>query len=215
MMWNRRFLYVTVGMLALVGSGSMAYAQGGYGPVVIGVDSVPGSPSLIPVGTPAYGSDAAELSIKHHAGLLDFGGDYVSTKVLAPGSTIVRNFNLYDGATLVETLNIVLTGESPDRFDPDNMSFDVHARSNYFGLLTPLPDGPITLLYNLQVPRGWFNLSPYIEANGGPSDFELSVEVLAPAPEPGSITLLFSVSLIGSAFGWLRRRRSRTTNLAA
>ena len=200
---KRGLLIVISGLLAALSLPGQARADGGYGPVVLGIYSV--SANIVPVGVAAYGSDADELTIKHHAGLLDLSGDYVSTRVLLPGTTIVRNFNLYNGATLLETLNIVLTGESPDSFDADNLSVDVHARSNFFGVLSPLPGGPITLLYNLQVPKGWFDLSGDISANGGPADFGVSVEALAPVPEPSSIGLLFGV--VGTALAMRLRRR--------
>lgn len=204
-----RSLVPTLLVIGLLASGA-AYA----GPAVAindFVDTLP-EPLVTLFGVSPYGFDPATLSIQSSIAadgteIFDLHGEWVSTSPLGAGAAAVVNFNFYEDSvtsgTLSDTLNLTFTGQQPTTADPNNVSLDMHFRSegDPGTPLTPLAGGLNLTEFKWAAGQ---ELSPFIVSGGGPGD--ISMQVFS-VPEPSSIVML-GLGAAGLAVGVRRRRKS-------
>ena len=84
------------------------------------------------------GFDATSLNVQLNPESVDIHGEYLSTLNLANGTSVAANFDFMEptfeepaGVALIsDTLNIVFTGHTPATADPNNISVDIHFRSD-------------------------------------------------------------------------------------
>jgi len=152
------------------------------------------------------GFDATSFNGQLNVDSYDLHGEYLSTTLIPNGTSIVVNIDLLEPAggdipagQISDTLNMVFTGHAPSPGDNNNVSIDLHFRSD-----TGVSLGGLTNAINFYETGQFQNLSSYVVAAGGPSDF--SVQALSGAPEPGSFGLLVLGSA-GVAAGLWRKRK--------
>ena len=161
-------------------------------------------PVVYIVGTYPFGFDPNSLSYESGPNFpeqFDLHGEYFTMSQLPLGFSLTVNFNFFDDPALTfcgDTLSITFTGHEPSAVDFNNMSVDLHFRSDLNELgLTPL-DGPIPPV-NLFEVDGFMQLDSYIVSHGGPVDFSIAVQSV---PAPSTLALVAGCGMIG-----LRRRR--------
>jgi hypothetical protein len=163
-----------------------ALAQAG---VILSIDDRGADPS-VPVAS-FSGFDLLSLNSQSSTGAFDLHGEYTSTSLIANGQTVSVNFNFLEpvgepnAGQVSDTLNIVFTGHTPTAGDNNNVSVDLHFRSDADPFGVPGLTNPIILTET----GGFQNLSALIQAAGGPADFQVSVASDV-VPEPGTLGLL-------------------------
>lgn len=179
--------------------------------VILGIDdgrmfdAVTEDPAVYPVGVAPYGFDPASLSIQsgpQHPEEFDLHGEYNSNGWAVNGVSVVVNFNFFEETPLQnelsDTLNIVFSGHTPVAGDLNDVSVDLHFRSDSD------PAGGLTALANaisiFEVP-GFMQLDQFIIAAGGPTNFSLAVR----SPEPSTFVML-SLGIV-SLLGYRLRKR--------
>ena len=151
----------------------------------------------------AVGFDPNSLFVRAGLEAWDMHGEWISVNPPPVGVSIVVNINFLepynDGGSpvgsLSDALNMVFTGIASFPGDLDNVSLDLHFRSNPYAIGCRMPTR-----FN---ENGLFqDMSPFIVASGSPTD--ITVVVASDVPEPRRPLLMGSGSL-GLA-GVLRRR---------
>jgi hypothetical protein len=169
-------------------------------------------PVVYAVGTSPYGFDLTSLNIQSGPNFpeaFDLHGEYMSASPLASGQSLSVNFNFIDPSPqgwVGDTLNIVFTGHTPTAGDLNNISVDLHFRSD--SETAPLP-GLVNAISINEVP-GFIPLAPYIIQSGGPSDIQISVQSDAESTVPDTTSTLGMLFLATALlFGAERVRAAR------
>lgn len=157
------------------------------------------------------GFDPASLNIQALLESFDLHGEYSSQTQLADGHSVTANFNFLEptpcfelgcvAGSLSDTLNIVFTGHAPVTGDQNNLSVDLHFRSNDDGNAV----SPLAGAFTLNETGGFQDLSRLVVQSGGPVDFQISVASDTGVPEPATLLLFGS----GLALTCLAARRKR------
>lgn len=154
----------------------------------------------------ALGFDPADVTIMQGVDMWDMHGEYFSATPPAIGIAYIVNFNIFDpafeGGALSDTLSITFTGHTPVGNDPDNVSVDLHFRSDPNALLLPN-------YFTITETGTWQDLSSYVAmapSAGGAGINDFNIGFQSAVPEPGSIALL-AIGLIGVAANLRRRIR--------
>jgi hypothetical protein len=141
-------------------------------------------------------------------GAVDMHFEYSDSTPLASGTFATVNFNFFAGTTLSDTLGMAFTGQTPTTGDPNNMSVDLHWRSDSAdGLLPPtLPNA-----HNLnEIPWATGNpaseLFPFIHSDTGLSGTHVVVNSVSSVPEPSSVVMM-GLGVLGLGGLVLRHRR--------
>ena len=154
----------------------------------------------------AIGFDPNSLLIQSGIEAWELHGEYTSIAPPPVGVPVVVNINFLepyqDGnippGGLSDSLSIVLIGVTPFPGSLCNVSVDLHFRSDPYA--TTLPNA-----FNIYENGTFQDVSNYVVANGGPTDF--TILVASDVPEPSSLLLMASGAL-GLA-GVLRRKLGR------
>ncbi len=154
------------------------------------------------------GFDPTTVNQQVNPEAFDLHGEYLSTMLIPNGTSISVNFDFLEllggpeTGLISDTLNIVFTGHTPVTGDVNNLSVDMHFRSDTdpFGLPGLSNAITITETGNFQ------SLTNMIQQAGGPSDFGISVASGA-VPEPSA----FNLMCIGGIAILLGRLRSGRT----
>jgi hypothetical protein len=173
--------------------------------IIININDT-GPNGSIPIAT-VSGFDPTSYNAQFNPEAFDLHGEYFSTLNIPNGTSVSVNFNFYDGVgspdpnLVSDTLNIVFTGHTPTAGDINNVSVDLHFRSDTdpFGL-PPLTNGiSITELNGVIMSlQGQF-------PQGAPTDFNISVA--SGVPEPGTWGMIL-VGGAGMLYRGFRMRRS-------
>jgi len=154
-------------------------------------------------------------------GSFDAHFEYLSNTAPAPGNTVSVNFNIYgaedsmgaDSTTPSDTVNVVFTGHTPGAGDLNNVSVDMHFRSdNENGIALPALTGG-TALFTLTEPSAPglpIDLTSLIQSvTGVPQDFHLRVSSWSvPEIDPGSAASVLACLVSGSVLLKGRRRKA-------
>lgn len=157
--------------------------------------------------TTALGFDPTSLNVQAGNESFDLHGEYSSALLLGNGVTVTVDFNLVEPAiepnpgTISDTLNIVFTGHTPNSTDNNNISVDMHFRSD-----TDAPGGlpPLSNGIRLTETGAFQNLTNMIATAGGAPDFNISVASDV-VPEPSTWGLML-IGAGGLLIGGLTRR---------
>jgi hypothetical protein len=164
-------------------------------------------------GTSPFGFDPTTLSTQFfNVGVegVDIHGEYVSILPLAPGTTAFANFNFFEQTanTISDNLDITFTGHTPTSTDPNNISVDLHFRSDADGGVG-LPALPVAV--NLTETGDFQNLTGLIVNLTRLPDFHISVASDVEAvPEPATCVSLLTG--LGMMWGTSHRRKRRASN---
>jgi hypothetical protein len=162
------------------------------------------------VGTSPYGFDPTSLNVQINNTAtegVDVHGEYISLLNLANGQTLSVNFNFLEApgdpqaGLISDTLNIAFTGHTPIAGDLNNMSVDLHFRSDAEPNTLPTLTNPIVLTET----GGFQNLQSLIAQNTGVTDFNISV-ASGEVPEPATLTF-FLIGIAGVYLGRLKVRK--------
>jgi PEP-CTERM motif len=187
-------------LIALVGVVSSANAT-----VIVSIDDRTDSPtgSVTADSSNAIGS-LAIVTTPEGAGVLgvvDPAFEYLSTdtaNVPAPGNSFTLNYNIFEpnSTILSDTLSITVSGHTPAFTGDDNVSVDIHFRSD------STDEIPFTALQSAST---IFETGGFQTVSSGLSD--LTVKFASDVPEPASLGL-FGSALIGMAVLGRRKRKS-------
>jgi hypothetical protein len=152
---------------------------------------------LLDVGSPLVstsGFDPTSLSIQLNPESVDIHGEYLSTLNLGNGVTVSVNFDFIEPAgepgaivgSISDTLNIVFTGHTPTPADANNLSVDLHFRSDSDP--TGLP--ALVNAINVTETGSVQSLAGSIFSATGVADFQANVT--SDVPEPGTSVLMLA-----------------------
>jgi hypothetical protein len=138
-------------------------------------------------------------------GAMDAHFEYVSSTPIAPGLVVVNNFNILDSSGLLsDTLSITLSGHTPGGGDLNNISVDLHFRSeNGGGINLPALSGNPTSI--TEIAGSYQDVSAQI-ASSGVAD--LHVQFASAVPEPSTYGILAVAACLGFA-GFRKYRQAK------
>jgi hypothetical protein len=138
-------------------------------------------------------------------GAVDMHLQYIDRTPLANGGLESVNLNIVEApgsTTISDTLGITFTGQTPTAGDANNMSVDLHWRSESTdGLPLPALSNAHTID---EITFDQKDLWSFINGDTGLSDFHIRISSV---PEPSSVVML-GLGTLG-LLGYVARRRSR------
>jgi hypothetical protein len=147
-------------------------------------------------------------------GAFDAHFEYLSANPLANGFSVTKNFNIFgavggpEPGELSDTLSIFFTGQTPSSGDLNNMSVDLHFRSDNETIGLPPLTSAVSVNELTALP-GYVDLSSQI-AGGGIQTGEFNLRFASTdIPEPGPIALAAVGGAIAGVVAWCRRRATR------
>lgn len=169
--------------------------------VILSINDLGDSLSAIATGPAHNVSYQIGTETSTHLGMADSAFEFFSASPLLPGQVNVLTYNIMDpgpagqmSSIISDTLSITLTGHTPGFLGDDNMSADIHFRSDGVNnLLPPALFGGVSVL----------ELSQWQTVPSGNGDLTVR---FASAPDAGGTLALFGLG-ITAMFGAQRKLR--------
>lgn len=155
--------------------------------VIVSINDLQDNLSAIVTGPAHNVSYQIGTETSTHLGMADSGFEFFSATPLLPGQVSILSYNIMDpgpAGQISDTLSITLTGHTPAFLGDDNMSADIHFRSDGVnGLLPPsLFNGNAVL-----------ELSQWQSVPSGNGDLTVR---FASAPDAGGTLALFGLGIL-------------------